>query len=76
MTMDTMTKQKVSLDVEIDEVLNAATLGSSPHLVGPLQKQSKQNAFTISKYILAMNTEINPALKQLMSTDSNYQDNS
>ena len=44
MTINTMTKQKISFDVEIDEVLNAATAGLSHYLIGLLQKQSKQNA--------------------------------
>jgi hypothetical protein len=60
-TIDTTTKRKTSFDVEIDELLKAATLDLSPHLVGLLQKQLKQNAFTISKYILAMIAEINPS---------------
>jgi hypothetical protein len=51
MTIDTMTKQKASIDVEIDEVLKAATVGLSHYLVELLQKQSKQNASTISKLL-------------------------
>src|SRR5215217_3079683 len=61
MTIDTMTKQKESFDVETDEVIKAATVGLSRYLFVLLQKQSKQNAFTISKYVLAMIAEINPS---------------
>jgi hypothetical protein len=60
-TIDASTKQKESIDVEIDEVLKAATAGLGHYLVGLLQKQSKQNAFAISKYVLAMIAEINPS---------------
>jgi hypothetical protein len=61
MTIDTSTKQKELIDVEIDEVLKAATAGLGHYLIGLLQKQSNQNAFTISKYVLAMIAEINPS---------------
>ena len=68
MTIDTVTKkQKESLDVQTDEVLKAATVGLTHYLFVLLQKQSKQNAFTISKYILAMIAEINPSTAYIES---------
>ena len=45
-----------------DKILEAATVGLDLRFVRLLKKQSKQNAFTISEYVLAMNSEINPSL--------------
>ena len=41
-----------------DKTLEAATVGLDLRFVRLLKQQSKQNAFTLSKYLLAMNSEI------------------
>ena len=56
-----MTKQNPLIDVEMDEVLKAATVGISHYVVRLLHKQSKQNVSAISKYIRDMIAEINPS---------------
>ena len=43
------------------KILEAATAGLSHHFSKLLNDQSKQNAFTISEYLIAMNSEINPS---------------
>jgi integrase len=45
-----------------DKTLEAATVGLDLRFVRLLKQQSKQNAFTLSKYLLAMNSEINPSV--------------
>ena len=42
-----------------DKTLEAATVGLDLRFVRLLKQQSKQNAFTLSKYLFAMNSEIN-----------------
>jgi hypothetical protein len=41
------------------KILEAATAGLSHHFFKLLNDQSKQNAYTISEYVIAMNSEIN-----------------
>jgi integrase/recombinase XerD len=57
MTKD-IKEQQPSTD---DKVLEAAILGLDPYPVRLVQRPSKQNALIISKYILAMNAEVNPS---------------
>jgi integrase/recombinase XerD len=45
-----------------DKTLEAATVGLDLRFVRLLKQQSKQNAFTLSKYLLGMNSEINPSV--------------
>jgi hypothetical protein len=51
-------KEQASPD---DRVLEAAITGLDSYPARLLQRQSKQNALIISKYILAMNVEVNPS---------------
>jgi hypothetical protein len=44
-----------------DKILEVATAGLNHHFFKLLNEQSKQNAYTISEYVLAMNSEINPS---------------
>src|SRR6266487_6168572 len=61
-TTDNTTKEKASTDNEAnDKILEAATAGLNRHFVRLLKEQSNQNAFTISEYVLAMYSEINPS---------------
>jgi hypothetical protein len=50
-----------SMSVVEDNKIPAATANLKPYLIKLLDKQSKQNAITISRYIIAMNAEINPS---------------
>jgi integrase len=43
------------------KILEAATAGLSHHFFKLINDQSKQNAYTISEYVIAMNSEINPS---------------
>jgi integrase/recombinase XerD len=43
------------------KILEAATAGLSHRFFKLLNDQSKQNAYTISEYVIAMNSEINPS---------------
>jgi integrase len=43
------------------KILEAATAGLSHHFFKLLNDQSRQNAYTISEYVIAMNSEINPS---------------
>jgi hypothetical protein len=62
-TTEYTSKEKTSTYVELnDEILEAATAGLDLRFVRLLKEQSKQNAFTISEYLLAMNSEINPSV--------------
>ena len=45
-----------------DKALEVATVGLNLQFVRLIKEQSKQNALTISKYLLAMNSEINPSV--------------
>jgi hypothetical protein len=61
-------KEKASIYVEAndkileEEAASAATAGLNLRFVRLLEEQSKQNACTISEYLLAMNSEINPSV--------------
>jgi hypothetical protein len=65
--VNTSIKQKELIDVEIVKVLNEARIGITHHVIRLLQKQSEQNAFTISKYVLAIIAEINPSTSYIES---------
>jgi hypothetical protein len=58
----TTTNQVASEDNEPnDKILEVATAGLNHHFFKLLSEQSKQNAYTISEYVIAMNSEINPS---------------
>jgi hypothetical protein len=55
-------EELASTDNEPDnKILELATIGLNQSFLKLLKEQSKQNAFTISEYILAMNAEVNPS---------------
>jgi integrase/recombinase XerD len=62
MTKDIMAKEKASINIQTyDKAPEAAIVGLDPYPVRLIQRQSKQNAFAISKYLLAINAEVNPS---------------
>ena len=60
-TLTTRETMSASMPVVENKILAAATANLKPHIIKLLGKQSNQNAITISQYVYAMNTEINPS---------------
>jgi hypothetical protein len=48
--------------IQLKDKIESIATGLEDYFVRLLKKQSSQNAETISDYILAMNTEVNPSI--------------
>jgi integrase/recombinase XerD len=60
-TIDGSTTNLVDDNEPHNKILEVATAGLNHHFIKLLNDQSKQNAYTISEYVIAMNSEINPS---------------